>query len=98
MTNEQKALCGRIAEYYGPESQEWQTVSELSELMHVLTRRKDQRKQDWQEMLIDEIADVSIMLHQMINLNNISDDELRDRITAKLLRQFKRILEAEERR
>lgn len=91
MNHSQKIRCERIAEYYGKKTQERQTVSELSELMYVLTRRLDQRQPDWANDLVDEIADVTIMLQQMMYLYDISSDEINERINYKLQRQLGRM-------
>lgn len=91
MTRGQKSKCEYIAEAYGATNQEKQAVSELSELLYVLTRRPDQRQMDWKNDLLDEIADVEIMCQQLINLYSITEDELYDRINHKLNRQLDRI-------
>ncbi len=91
MNHSQKIRCEKIAEHYGRKIQERQTVSELSELMYVLTRRPDQRQPDWTNELLDEIADVSIMMQQMMHLYDISGDELSERINYKLKRQLGRM-------
>lgn len=91
MTHSQKVRCEKIAEHYGRKFQEQQTVSELSELMYCLTRRPDQRQPDWANDLVDEIADVTIMLQQMMHLYDISSDELNERINYKLQRQLTRM-------
>lgn len=91
MNYSQKIRCEKIAEHYGRKTQERQTVSELSELMYVLTRRPDQRQPDWTNELLDEIADVSIMMQQMMHLYDISGDELNERINYKLKRQIGRM-------
>lgn len=91
MNHSQKIRCEKIAEHYGRKTQERQTVSELSELMYVLTRRPDQRQPDWTNDLVDEIADVTIMLQQMMYLYDISSDEINERINYKLQRQLTRM-------
>jgi NTP pyrophosphatase (non-canonical NTP hydrolase) len=91
MTHSQRTKCEKIAERYGCKAQERQTISELSELMYCLTRRPDQRHPDWANDLIDEIADVTIMLQQMMHLYDISSDEINERINYKLQRQLTRM-------
>lgn len=91
MDNEQRAVCGDIADYYGQARQEVQAVQELSELICVLTRRKDQRGRDYTTALIDELADAEIMIEQMRQLHGITLPEISKRIDYKLHRQQERI-------
>lgn len=91
MTRGQKSKCRRIAEHYGRKNQERQAVSELCELQYVLTRRLEQRQADWQNDLLDEMADCLVMIEQLRALYGISDDELNDRVNFKLNRQIERI-------
>lgn len=91
MTRGQKSKCRRIAEHYGRKNQERQAVSELCELQYVLTRRLEQRHADWQNDLLDEMADCLVMIEQLRALYDISDDEVNDRVNYKLNRQIERI-------
>lgn len=91
MNRTQKSKCRQIAEKYGIQNQEKQTVSELSELLYVLTRRPNQRKQDWREKLIDEISDVRIMLQQLMTMYDIDPETISEQIDFKLNRQLGRI-------
>ena len=99
MNRTQKSKCRQIAEKYGLRSQEQQAVSELTELQYVLTRRPNQRGETWEEehdkswteSLIDEIADVYVMLEQLQALHNISADDVNAVIDYKLERQLGRI-------
>lgn len=91
MNKEQTKKCRLIADTYGKSNQEGQTVSELMELGHVLTRRMDQRESDWKDKLLDEMADVTVMIKQLQLLYDISDGDLNDRIDYKLDRQIYRI-------
>ena len=83
--------CQKIAEHYGPHTQEFQAVSELMELGQVLTRRPGQRKEDWKEKLLDEMADVTIMIRQLRLLYDISDVDFEVKLVEKLDRQLNRI-------
>lgn len=96
MKEEHKKQCREIATYYGPDTQERQTVSELSELMYVITRRPEQRLTNWRGSLIDELADVSIMIQQIMDIYNVSDLEITHRIGYKLKRQMKKIATVSE--
>ena len=91
MTRGQGEKCIRIAEHYGLDCQEGQTISELSELLHVMTRRPSQRGIDWSNCLVDEMADVIIMLRQMCFLHGIDPCEVNERINYKLNRQLERM-------
>lgn len=99
MKQAQQAKCRKIAEKYGMRNQEQQSVSELTELMYVLTRRPDQRGEafkeehgkSWREGLLDEIADVYIMLEQLLTLHGINKIEVDEEIEYKLNRQLDRI-------
>lgn len=84
-------MCVSIAQHYGQAKQEIQAVQELSELICLLTRRKDQRGGDYMEKLIDEIADCLIMIKQIQFLNRIPSDEINKQIDRKLSRQIERI-------
>ena len=91
MDDEQRQVCGEIAEHYGQKKQEFQAVQELSELICLLTRRPEQRTPTFTAQLIDEIADSLIMIEQIRQIHFISDYELSDRIDYKLARQQSRI-------
>lgn len=91
MNRTQKSKCRQIAEKYGIQNQEKQTVSELSELLYVLTRRPNQRGQNWREQLIDEISDVRIMLQQLMTMYDIDPETISEQIDFKLNRQLGRI-------
>lgn len=91
MDNEQKQVCGEIAQHYGQKKQEIQAVQELSELICVLTRRQDQRTATYSAQVLDEIADSLIMIEQIRQIHNISEIELADRIDYKLSRQQNRM-------
>ena len=95
MTRNQCVKCQTIAEHYGLQTQEFQTISGLSELLEVLTRRMSQRGIDWNNDLLDELADVTIMVQQMCALHRISDNELNERVNYKLNRQIERIRNGE---
>ena len=91
MTRGQKSKCRRIDEHYGRKNQERQAVSELCELQYVLTRRLEQRHADWQNDLLDEMADCLVMIEQLRALYGIEDEELTDRVNFKLNRQLERV-------
>ena len=86
-----KDKCVKIAEHYGLNTQEWQTAQELFELGQVVTRRAGQRGRDWKEKLLDELADVYIMIQQMLHLHGISKEDFNAKVEEKLNRQLERI-------
>lgn len=95
MKKKQVNKCRKIADHYGPQTQEFQAVSEIMELGQVLTRRPGQRTKDWKEKLLDEMADVTIMIQQLRLLYDISDEDFEKKIIEKLDRQLERIKNGE---
>lgn len=91
MNRSQAKKCTQIAEVYGLRAQEQQAISELTELQYVLTRRPSQRELCWHDQLMDEIADVLIMIEQLKALHRIADEAVSGRIDYKLQRQLDRI-------
>lgn len=99
MTEKQKTMCREILAHYGTQKQEIQAVQELSELICVLARRKDQRKDKAAFIadMLDEIADSLIMIEQMKMAHSIYSMELDMKISEKLRRQMNRIEEEKKR-
>lgn len=93
MTRGQISKCRQIAKHYGRQTQEAQTISEVSELLYVLTRRQSQRGIDWSNDLIDEIADVLVMIQQITDIHGLEPDVINERVNYKLDRQLERIRE-----
>lgn len=91
MKKKQVNKCRKIAEHYGLNTQEFQAVSEIMELGQVLTRRPGQRKTDWKGKLLDEMADVTIMIQQLRLLYDITDEDFERKVVEKLDRQLDRI-------
>lgn len=91
MKNHQKDDCRRILDYYGDDKQEIQTAQELMELGILLTHRPDQRGENHRYYILGEMADVEIMLEQMKQAYNISEEELERAIDRKLNRQKRRM-------
>ncbi len=80
-----------IADTYGYEPQSRQLIEEMAELTQAINKfwRKDYEC-DYRKYLIEELADVSIMLQQIIYLLN-SENNVEDIIAEKINRQLKRI-------
>ena len=91
MDKTQIRKCNKISEHYGLNTQEFQTVSEIMELGEVLTRRPGQRDSSWKGKLLDEMADVTIMIRQLRLLYDISDYDFNEKVNEKLDRQLERM-------
>lgn len=89
-------LCSYIADYYGMDAQRKQTNQELGELLQELNRRDDQIGEDYFEHMLEELADVQIMIEQMRELHGITREMLDDKMTEKLERQMQRIKTEQE--
>ena len=86
MTEEQKETCHQIALYFGLESQAGKTVEENIELSHALIRFIEGKIPPTEMYaVLEEIADVSIMLEQLIFLLDCKD-EIKALISYKLER------------
>ena len=76
---------------FGIELQSLVAVEELAELQKAITklyrnpehRTKPLAYKGYRENLIEEIADVAIMISQMIDFYQISEDELQEAVTYK---------------
>lgn len=95
MTEYQIMKAHKIAKHYGLNKQKFQALQELNELSNVLLRRQDQiqNRAEHKNNLIDEMADVYVMLKQLETLYHIDQRTIEDRITFKLNRQLDRIKE-----
>lgn len=92
MTEEQKAKCHKIADHYGEEHQMLKAVEEMAELTQAILKR---RTCEWAyTAFVEELADVSIMLEQMVHFcekNHGGSKYLAETIGAKLDRQLERM-------
>lgn len=92
MTDEQKAICHKIAEHYGEAFQKLKTVEEMAELTQAILK---QRTCEWAyTAFVEELADVCIMLEQMVYFcekYHGGSKYLAKTIDAKLDRQLKRM-------
>ena len=93
MNEIQKSKVYRIAKHYGLKKQKQTALQELNELSGVLLRRKDQipNKAEHKNNMIDEIADVYVVLEQLKLLYHLKEKDVQQRITFKLNRQIERI-------
>lgn len=79
-----------IINHYKKEDQVLQTVEEMSELTKELIKNINRNKNNETEIIL-EIADVQIMLMQLIEIYKIDGNKLLGAIEYKLLRQKERI-------
>lgn len=79
-----------IINHYKKEDQVLQAVEEMSELTKELIKNINRNKENEAEIIL-EIADVQIMLMQLIEIYKIDGNKLLGAIEYKLLRQKERI-------
>lgn len=64
-------------EIYGKEAQSRQAMEECAELIQAINKcLRYPNKEECKNNLVEEIADVEIMLHQLKVMFNVSDDEV----------------------
>lgn len=83
-------IIQQIVNKYDKNSQVLQTVEEMSELTKELIKNINRNKDNEAEIIL-EIADVQIMLMQLIEIYKIDGNKLLGAIEYKLLRQKERI-------
>ena len=88
MNVQQTESCRAIANFYGLDSQSLIAIEEMSELTKELC--KNQRGYDRNKDIIEELADVSIMIEQLIALYEC-EKEVSDMIDYKVNRQLRRM-------
>ena len=93
MKAEQKEKCRMIANHYGVDSQNLIAIEEMSELTKELC--KHERKFHREREIVEELADVSIMIEQLISLFNV-EDKVYEVIDYKLDRQIRRMKQERE--
>lgn len=79
-------LIQKIAKRYGKEKQVLQAVEEMAELQKELIKNVNRNKDNKKEIIL-EIADVEIMLMQLVDIYNIEPNKLIGAMEYKLLRQ-----------
>lgn len=84
---------GEIAEHYGAKAQSMQTCEECAELIQAVSKltRGETTSAVRIMSLIEEIADVRIMVSQLMYLYGIPESEITSQIEEKLKRQLERI-------
>lgn len=81
----------KIADYYGIERQKAKTIEEMAELTKALLKHTGSKAT--LENIIEEIADVEVMLEQIKYLYRISDESVDEYKAYKIHRQNVRIAE-----
>jgi NTP pyrophosphatase (non-canonical NTP hydrolase) len=94
MTDEQKAICHKIADHYGEKHQMLKAVEEMAELTQAIVKTvHGDTLHEWDYP--SELADVLIMVEQLQYMYDKSDGVFDGRverfIDAKLSRQLKRM-------
>lgn len=99
MTQKQLRDLNTIVETYGSDKHEDMAIEECSELIKAILkfRRSNAKDSDLRDAVIDEIADVQIMLTQLGIIFNCVE-EVNERIDFKIDRQMGRIKEREAKR
>ena len=99
MTQKQLRDLNTIVETYGSDKQEDMAIEECQELIKAILkfRRSNAKDSDLRDAVIDEIADVQIMLTQLGIIFNCVE-EVNERIDFKIDRQMGRIKEREAKR
>ena len=82
----------KIANHYGLRCQLWQTVEEMAELTQVICKVGRYDMDTVREHLVEEVADVSIMIDQVIYL--LGDNRIEQIKAEKIARQKRRIEDA----
>ena len=82
-----------IATHYGVKAQSMQTCEECAELIQAVSKLTRGVTETRILALVEEIADVRIMMSQLMQLFGIPEAEVSERVEEKLERQLKRIKE-----
>lgn len=83
-------IINKIINKYGKNAQVLQTVEEMSELTKELIKNINRGKDNESEITL-EIADVLIMIMQLVEIYNIAGDKILGAMEYKLLRQDERM-------
>lgn len=85
-----KNECSRIVNHYGKRTQVLKAVEELTELAEVLIKDMN-GKEIYLKQIQEEIADVHIMLNQLLLIYGIKDNAIDAEITRKMKRTLERL-------
>ena len=90
MNNTQKEIISLILEHYTHREQKIKTVEELTELSEIILQDYNKKEISTNKVL-EEIADVEIMLEQLRRIYGLSRATISLKINQKLKRQLERI-------
>lgn len=79
-----------IINTYGTNKQEDKAIEEMSELQKAILKHRENKRAEERQDVIDEIADVSVMLEQLKIIYSCHN-EVAERMDYKIDRQIKRI-------
>lgn len=85
-----KELLNKIIKKYGKKEQVLQTIEEMSELTKELLKNINRNKNNEKEIIL-EIADVQIMIEQLLIMYDVDPEKLQGAIEYKLERMKERI-------
>lgn len=83
-------VLNEIIKKYGKQKQVGQAIEEMAELIVELNKNINRKKDNKTEIIL-EIADVQIMLAQLVLIYDIDPEKLQGAVEYKLLRQKERI-------
>lgn len=75
MTPKQNKIIHRVISVFGEKNQQMQTLEELMELQHAIFEHVH-RGTDNRDNIVEEIADVEIMIAQLKQIHNIQPNEI----------------------
>lgn len=91
LNEDRKAKISQILKNYGDKAEKGKAIEEMSELSDEIF--KDLLGELDRDHLVEELADVLITLQHLVNIYNISEEEILEKIDYKLNRQFNRMEE-----
>ena len=93
MTEEQLRVLAKARETYGNDQQVVIAMGELSELVTAISKypryssdHKEQAREDLHDAVLDEVADVFVVLDHVINIFDLSYEEIQAQVTKKVSR------------
>ena len=87
---EKETIFSIMVDKFGIPAQEDQAIEQMSELIKAIIKNRKKSTVETLFDLIDEIADVKILIEQLELMHNVSD-KVEERIDYKLNRQKKRL-------
>ncbi len=76
---------------YGEREQSAVAMEECSELIRAINKYHRNPKKENRENLVEEIADVLIMIEQLKIMYKVTDEQIDEAVTMKLLRLFEKL-------